>query len=63
MFMCVLQCYFAFTDLLVGLPKRRKRKERKKERKKEKRTDSEGTDCVGGQMRRDKECPLSGVTK
>ena len=55
MFMCVLQCYFAFTDLLVGLPKKKKRKE--------KRTDSEGTDCVGGQMRRDKECPLSGVTK
>ena len=24
---------------------------------------SEGADCVGGQMHRDKECPFSGVTK
>ena len=24
---------------------------------------SEGADCVGGQLRRDKECPFSGVTK
>ena len=27
------------------------------------RTFSEGADCVGGQLRGDKECPFSGVTK